>query len=321
MISTNSFAFALDGKGCGRAIDWHEAARQAGDDFYWLHLDWKDALDSKWLTEQCGVSEDISGAILEDNTRPRSVTINGETMVFLRGVNLNPGADPDDMISLRMLIDARRVITVVRRPLKSIDDVRQAIQMGSGPRTAGDFLECVIDALVERLIPVIDDLREQMDRLEDAIIDPKVADEELDLSDVRRQVIHLRRFVGPQRDALLRLLHEKAPWFDDVNRARLRETADRMTRLVEELESIRDRGHVLQEEVAVELTRQLNRKAYFLTGFAAILVPLNLIAGIFGMNVAGIPGKETPWAFPFIVSCFVVVAVALWYIGWRKKWF
>ena len=97
-----------------------------------------------------------------------------------------------------------------------------------GPRTAGDFLECLIDALVERLIPVIDDLREQMDRLEDAIIDPNVADEELDLSDIRRQVIHLRRFVGPQRDALLRLVHEKAPWFDDINRGRMRETADRL---------------------------------------------------------------------------------------------
>lgn len=320
-MTESSFAFALDGKGCGRSIDWHDPAHQAGDDFYWLHLDWKDALDSKWLTTQCGVSEEISTAMLEDSTRPRSVTMNGETMVFLRGVNLNPGADPDDMISLRMLIDQRRVITVLRRPLKSIEDVRQAIQLGVGPRTAGDFLECLIDALVERLVPVIDDLREQMDRLEDAIIDPNVADEELDLSDIRRQVIHLRRFVAPQRDALLKLLHERAPWFDEANRMRMRETAERMTRVVEDLEAVRDRGHVLQEEIAVELTRQLNRKAYFLTGFAAVLVPLNLVAGMFGMNVAGIPGKDTPWAFPFIVGCFVVVAVLLWYLGWRKKWF
>lgn len=137
------------------------------------------------------------------------------------------------------------------------------------------------------------------------------------LGALRRQAIAMRRYVAPQRDTVGRLQAEKVSWLSDIDRARLREGADRITRYVEDLDSARDRVAVTQEELNNRLAEEMNQTMYRLTVVAAIFLPLGLLTGLLGINVGGIPGTESPYAFALV--CFLLVVIALFLAAWFRS--
>lgn len=134
-------AYGLDGKGGGTQLDWEGvAAWQPVHGVLWVHLN-RDAGDSQdWLRRHSGLDALVAEALLAESTRPRCAQMDDGVMLFLRGVNLNPGADPEDMVSIRMWIEHDRIISVRMRRLLSVDDLRNAIDTGRGPHNVGDFV-------------------------------------------------------------------------------------------------------------------------------------------------------------------------------------
>ena len=100
----------------------------------------------------------------------------------------------------------------------------------------------------------------------------------------------------------------------------LRETAERTARYVEDIDAARERALIAQEELNSRLAEQMNRAMYTLSIVAAIFLPLGLLTGLLGINVGGIPGTESPWAF-LIVTVFLFL-MAVFLIIWfkRLKW-
>jgi zinc transporter len=109
-------------------------------------------------------------------------------------------------------------------------------------------------------------------------------------------------------------------WLSDRERMRLREIADRTTRYVEDLDAIRDRAIVTQEELTNRLTEQMNKTMYILSIVAGIFLPLGLLTGLLGINLGGIPGADCPFAFTlFCVLLLAVASFQIWLFK-RKKW-
>lgn len=292
------FAYLLDGQGGGRELEWGEInAWSPSGGPLWIHLNAR-ALDTeRWLVEESNLDEVARDGLLSGEVRPRTVVGRDGTLIILRGVNLNPGADPEDMVSVRLWIDDNRIITTVRRAVLSINDLRQAISKRHGPSNLGEFVTSLSDRLVERMSNVIEEVDDAVDKLEDEIqtADPQIL--RAGLASARRQIISLRRYLAPQKEALNRLQHERIPWLLDDDRNLLREIMDRSIHYVEALDSARDRAAVTQEELNGRLSEQLERRMYMLTMIAAIFLPLTFITGLLGINVAGIPGAENRWAF------------------------
>jgi zinc transporter len=309
----------LDGKGGGEPVAWG-ACRTNGfpGGFHWVHLDWDHPRSFEFLTDDLGIDPIVADALVETDTRPRSLQVGGAEMVILRGVNLTPGAEPEDMISLRLMIDERRVVSLLRRELRSISDLKSRIAAGQGPTSPGEFLAQLIETLVDRVGPVIEQLEDAIDEAEDEEVEGKIDRVEKSLAAVRGRIIKLRRFLAPQRDALARLAQEKIPWITAEDRARLREAAILQARYVDDLDSFRDRGQVIQEEIGIHMNRQMTRNTLIVTMAAFILVPLNIVTGLFGMNVGGIPGKDSPLAFWLIVAAFVVFVALVFAWGRRR---
>ncbi|MCW8825274.1 MAG: zinc transporter ZntB, partial [Gammaproteobacteria bacterium] len=253
--------------------------------------------------------------------RPRSSIINDGLLVMLRGVNTNPGADPEDMVALRIWIDKGRVITTRKRRLLTIDDIRQSIARKEGPTTPGELLVMLSDRLVSRMSGVINDIDDEMDRIEDDVVSSGNPALRRDLAQLRAEVIALRRYLSPQREAMLRLSQDRIQWISDDDRIRLREVSDRTIRYVEDLDSVRDRAAVVQEELANRLSEQMNSRMYVLSLVAAVFLPLGFLTGLLGINVGGIPGSDNPLGFEWvIVFLIVLVSLQVW-IFKRKKWF
>ena len=182
-----------------------------------------------WLSKDAQLEPVLVEALLEEETRPRSLRVGDSLLVILRGVNLNPGADPEDMVSVRLWLDAHRVITIRDEKLLAIQDIRDHCEAGHGPAGPGGFLATLADRLIDRMAPVLDQLSDGLDDLEEASLTAPSADIRTGLADLRRQTIALRRHISPQKDAAQRLLTDAPPWLADTDRGRLRETADHVT--------------------------------------------------------------------------------------------
>jgi zinc transporter len=286
----------------------------------WVHLNYEDAEAIAWLNDSSGLDPLIIEALLTSETRPRVAAIGEGLLIALRGVNLNAGADPEDMVSIRIWIDGSRIVTTRKRELLSVADIEAQFKVSKGPCNSAEFIVDLVDRLVDRVCDVIDDLEDEVCKLEERVLDGDNGSLRYDLATVRRQAIAIRRYLSPQREALSRLASEKVSWLDDVNRFRLREVNDRLIRSIEDIDVLRERAAVTQEELQSRHAEQLNSRMYVLSVVAAIFLPLGFLTGLLGVNVGGIPGTEHPHAFTIFVIVLVVVVIMQVVIFRWKKW-
>jgi zinc transporter len=311
---------AQDGK--WQEISWEDIRKwQRGDGLLWIHLDRAAERAKSWLKNESGLDPLISENLIAEETRPRALEINGNLLINLRGVNLNPGADPEDMVALRLWLEPDRIITCRGRKIMAVNDIRERINLGRGPQNVGDFLVEVTARLVDRMSPVIESLDETGDDLEDLAVIEESRDVRTKLASLRRQAISLRRYLAPQREAMSRIQAEPIEWIDARQKARLREISDRTIRYVEDLDSIRERAAVIQDEVANRISELINRNMYMLAIVATILLPLGFVTGLLGINVDGLPGaKDAPWAFWAVTGMLGLLILVEVYILRRLKW-
>lgn len=314
-------AHILDGKGGARDADWPAVLAWAPKDSdLWIHLDRHGARTESWLHETSGLTSLQVDALLADETRPRVAFMGEGALVTLRGVNLNPGADPDDMVSLRIWVDAHRMVSVRLRRLMAVNDVRERLVDGKGPVSTSDLLRMLANGLTNRMNPVIEDMNDEVDSLEDEVVDNAALEMRHRLKQVRRQAIALRRYLAPQRDAIARLHIEDLPWIGHDQRLAFRESAEQVARIVEELDSMRERAAVIQDELANRLADRMNRNMYTLSVVAALMLPLGVITGMLGMNVGGIPLADDKHGMAIVVGLMACVVAAQVYVFRRMKW-
>jgi zinc transporter len=292
------------------------------DAVIWAHLQRNSASARDWLAQERGISPLLREALTAEETRPRCTPLEGGLLLILRGVNLNPGADPEDMVSIRVWTDGRRILTVWLRGSLAVSDIDDLLAEGRGPKTAGEFLTLLSDRLVARMEPVIAEIDDRIDALEDEVLENYQPELRERLATVRRQAIVLRRYFAPQREALSRLAAdlETTPWLETRERLLLRETADRITRYVEDIDAGRERASVVHDQLANHLSDELNRGMYTLSVIAAIFLPLGFITGLLGINVGGMPGVDAPWAFALVCGVlFILAGLEIWILR-RLKW-
>ena len=302
-------AYVLNGSEPAKAVDTEGVESWTRDSgWLWVHLDRTSDETEPWLRNTAGLDPLAVEALLAEETRPRSESIGDGLLVILRGVNLNLGADPEDMIAIRIWIDTTRVITLRARKLMAIQDLRENIERGNATLTPGALLVELAGSLIDRMAPVVDQMSDAVDQVEEDVLEAPSHELRSRLSQLRRQAISLRRFLAPQREVLARLHADRTAIFSDIDRSHLREVQDRLTRYIEELDSARDRAAVTQEELGGRISDQMNKNMYVLSLVAGIFLPLGLLTGLLGITVGGMPGEKNDWAFAIV--CIVLVAIA-----------
>ena len=315
------YGFLLDGSGGGRAIGPESVDESVpADGLLWVHLDIYRPASRQWLADRKDVSEVVEHALLADETRPRTVPSDEGLLLVLRGVNMNPGANPDDMVAIRLWIEPNRIISSRRRKLLSIQDIRDAIVAGHGPRTAGEFVAMLVERLAERIGSVLDNIEDALEKAELASAKADANALRSQVGAFRRQTAAIRRYLAPQRDALDRLYRHPGPLFSSEEAEELREQADRITRYLEDLDLLRERAIVLQEELMNRIAQEQNSRVYLLSIVAAIFLPLSFVTGLLGMNVGGLPGTTYPLAFAVSLCLMALLGIGLVVLFKWKRW-
>lgn len=294
---------------------------RVSESLYWAHLDYSQPEATAWLESIDWLDPIIKANLVDDDTRPRSFSGPSGLFLSLRGVNLNPGAEPEDMIAVRIWSNGQCIITSNRRKLQSLEDVREALERGIGPVSAAQFVRLLIERLALRAESVIERIEDSFDALEDSLETSDEIEHRSEISQIRRQAIRLRRFLAPQREALEHLLQDSPAWIGKGEKAYIKESINRFKRYVEELDAVRDRAVVAQEELLSRLSETLNKRMYVLSLVATIFLPLGFLTGLLGINVGGIPGADSPFGFTAI--CLLIAALSAGMLGFLKtrRWF
>lgn len=312
-------AYLLDGKGGARALDWAAVdAWSPNDGVLWLNLDY--AAAGQWLQKESKVDQVSLSALLDPDPRPRALAHGEDLLLIVRGINLNEGAAPEDMVSVRAYVEPRRILTLRHRHSHVLHTIAELIEQGAGPRTPGELTAILIERVVGLVVTRVDTLSDSIADCEERVVGESAADVRAVLADLRRRAIALRRFLAPQREALTRLATITMPWLDDVMKSRIAESADDMTRTIEELDAARDRAAVTQEELGSRVAEAANQRLYVLSIITAVFLPLGFVCALLGVNVGGVPLQKDDWAFWALCGAFGVgVGIQLWMFrkrGW-----
>ncbi len=130
----------------------------------------------------------------------------------------------------------------------------------------------------------------------------------------------LRRYLAPQREAVSKLQVNGVAWFTEKDKRHLHEVANSLIHIVEDLDSLRDRATVAQEELVNALSVQLNSRMYMLSIITAIFLPLSFFTGLLGINVGGIPGASYKWAFLVVIFLLLLICTGQFLYFRKKQW-
>lgn len=317
------FAFEFQPDGGARRLQWPDvtgapAARPGVR--RWLHLNRLSPDVRRWLTEESGIDPVIDNALLQEDTRPRCIAHAGGLLINLRGVNLNEGAEPEDMVALRIWMTEDVVVSLRAFRIKAAEDMRDRIMAGEFPPTNGAILTYLAERLTDRIEPVVGELDEQADAYEDELLQPGRSLPKAALASFRRKVLTLRRYIIPQREALTQMAREGGTLFTPDQTLQLREIADRVTRIGEELDTIRERSTVLQEQITEQRAERMNQRLFVLAIISAVFLPLGFVTGLFGVNVGGMPGVNSPLAFALLCLGLLGLGIGLIVFFRRMRW-
>jgi zinc transporter len=274
-----------------------------------------------WLIEGLGIPEPTAELLTSDATRPRAFREGEALVATLRGINFNPGAEPEDMVSMQLWCDGTRLVTLRRMPLQTPRDTREGLDEGHGAVDAGSLITSLTEHLIERMSHSILDLNKAIDALEEDQDGCEGDDALRQISEIRRECLALKRYMSPQHEALENIASDAPSWFEHHDRREIAESIDRLRRYLEDLDISKESALVLQDDVRARTLERNSRTQSQLTIVATIFLPLNFIAGLLGMNVGGIPDSQDPHAFWLIVGVCGLIILAQLVLFRRLRWF
>ncbi len=246
-----------------------------------------------------------------------------EHMLVIARTPVRNDAGRLEMVQVSLFVGKGYVVTFQERRLGLFEPIRERIRSGTGPmwNMGADYLAyALIDALIDRYYPLIEDIVTELDDLETEVIDEPSPEILPDVYRLRRELVLLRRVGWPQRAAIHDLAREASPFIGDDVRVYMRDTYDHIAQIVELVDSSRDVTMAVMDMYLTNVSNRTNDIMKVLTLMASIFIPLTFLAGIYGMNFDHMPELHKPWAYPVLLGIMagLVVVMVGWF--WRRGW-
>jgi zinc transporter len=309
----------FDGKGgVTRLPDGEEPKDVAAKSFVVVSGNSKSAEFKLWLKKEIG---DFTADLLTvPNTRSRCTVLDDTAVVIIRVAR--PGASPEDIGRqlLTLYIQKGRVIIASELNIPEFLGIAQWQQTHHAPMSSADLVARLGLRAADRLEPLVEKLGDRLDAVEESLMRESTKDVRSRLAELRRTLINFRRLVWPLRDVLNTLEIEDLSFFTTRDRVRLREAAARCARLGDEVQALSERAVLVHEQILDTRAEQMNKTILVLTAVTVIFMPLTVISGILGMNIAGIPYADEPWAFWGVLGALGALAIGLVVFMRLHKW-
>jgi len=299
-----------------------DATFAAPEDAVWSWIDVTSP--SEQMLADLGTSHGLHALALEDTRhaqlRPK-LDAYGDWLFLVWITPRHPQGDGLVTEELDVFVGRSTLITVHEGECPGIEKVSADLEhsMHSGPDW---LLHAIIDRLVDDTLPLIDEVGEQLETIEDAMLDDSPRQDDLrDLHTVRRRLVRLHRIVAPERDVLRSLARESDIISEDAYRY-FQDVGDHVARAQDAIETYQDVGASVMDVYLSAQSNRMNEIMKQLTVVATIFMPLTLISGIYGMNVlVGMwPPPLAPWSFSAVIAVMALIAVAMAVFFRKRNW-
>jgi zinc transporter len=315
------FQLSRNGRPREISVDTMVESLERRDVVTWLHFNLGDARARRWLMGAEFLPVAWREMLQEHDENRRIEAVEGGMLLVMSDFTFEDESDPSEVAPLWCWVGDHALITARLHPLKSLDDLRLQLRSGTNI-TAGtpmELMALLVEQRTHRLRQLANQMAAQLDDIEDEILAGNISEQRGLLGRTRRLCARLRRQFVPERGDMNKFLHRQSLEMVDADREVLQSGTDSLGFVIEEVAEIYERAKLLQEELASRLAENTGRNLYVLSILTAVFLPMTLVTGIFGMNVAGLPGLHADgsfwWVMVLILAAGVVTLAALF---WRR---
>lgn len=309
------------------------AAFRGGSAQFWADFEAPAEKDYALLKDLFGFHPLAVEDVVSEVQRPKleSYALVGDALkteyffLVIHGPDLDP--DPERLFQtteLDLFISERYLVTLHDNPMLSVSEMTVRVQadpINILQRGMDILLYELLDHVVDKYAPILDNFEVSLDKLEDRAIENPPSDFLLTISDRKTELLNLRRIITQQRDVLNQLTRGEVPFIRELSRIYFRDVLDHLQREVETIDIYRDLLMGCRDIYMSSINNQLNRIMKTLAIISVVTLPLTVITSFFGMNFADtIPGFTRPITFVFAMVGMILLPFVLLLLFRKRDW-
>lgn len=285
--------------------------------FLWLHINLNHARAERWVQDHFSVDDDFFDEIHSASPRTRLAQQNDALLAVLNDVTFSKEERNTQNATLWIWCRPQVMVSARYRPVGMIERMHQQIDRlcFSAPDAMLLWLLGEQEAQLEQ---VVRRSSQAVDAIEERLLSAAIKANRSELGHLRRMLLRVQRLLAPEPAALFRLLNRPPNWLNREPLSELRIFTEEFSAALNDLASLMERIRLLQEEIAARLMEQSNRTLFLLTSITVLALPINIVAGFFGMNVGGIPLANNPHGFLLLVLVVLVFTLVAGWLALRR---
>src|SRR6476659_4510756 len=289
------------------------------NEFLWLHFSLSNVASEPWLRRYLTLPDTFYESLHSD-VDATHLEQDGDSLVARIHDVLFDFTFDAPVATTSLCVKPRVLVSAHARPWRSIDKVREAVDAGQVFRSSIEILARLLRDQASVLVDIVRKSKKRLTPMEEQLMARRISVSRSELGSLRRMLVRLQRLLAPEPAAFFRLLNRPPDWISQDQLQNLQQAAEKFSTAISDTAALVERVKQLQEELAALVSEQTNRTLFLLTMVTVLALPINLVAGLFGMNVGGVPLNQHPYGFFLVVGNLLLLTafLAYWALGRRR---
>jgi zinc transporter len=286
--------------------------------FLWLHFSLSNQGAERYLHGNLSLPQAFFDTLHSSVGSTRLEQEDAALIAVIHDVLFDSSFDATDVGTTSLCVGPRMLVSARLRPLRSVDQLRASVRAGNPFRSPIALLSQLLQDQANVLSDIVRKSTTRVDSVEDNLLAERISADRRQLGAMRRSLVRLQRLLAPEPTALFRLLNRPPAWIAAADVQDLQQAAEEFSTAIGDSAALVERIRLIQEELAALANEQTGRTLFVLTVVTVLALPINLVAGLLGMNVGGLPLSGHRHGFALIVTGLVVLTGLLAYVAFGR---
>ena len=287
----------------------------------WCDFEGEDEASVRQALEPCGIHPLVVEDMVLQVNRPKLDDYGDYVYIVMQSARWDEGQSRPSLREVDLVVGRNWIVTyhdgMTRSVMAAAETLpRRPALLAKNPAVLMHFL---LDVLVDHYLPLVERLAEEVDQVAEQVFQDSSREMHARILRIKRGIGALRRFVGPQRDTVLALTRDELVPIPAELRPYLRDVYDRLARVADMLDSVRDESASVLELYLTAVSNRTNEVIRRLTVIATIGLPLTVVTSYYGMNFK-FPEYEWSWGEWYALGLMAVTALATWWYLRSRRW-
>ncbi len=317
--------YVLTESGTGHRINADEAiawlSRPQGDTpgFLWLHFRDVPTVLSGWPTKLVALPLGFGDALREGLRSTRIEHVHQNLIAVVNDVDYDVDhKGPPSVATLWLSVGVRCLLSVSSLPPRSVDQLSHEVEAGGSFLSPAALLIRLLQEQADVLLGIVRSATQTANEVEAALRVGNLPTHS-SLGGIRRDLVSLRRLLAPEPAALFRLVNRPPRWMREEDAQSLRQSAEEYSLALRDMAGLQERIQLIEGEIADKVAEHTNQSVWVLTAVTVVALPINLVSGLLGMNIGGIPFRGAQNGFWIVaLLSLTLTSLSAWLIFRRR---